>query len=120
MPTTTRIHNFSAGPAVLPLPVLEEAQRELVSLPGIGMSVIVPSATSLLGARVGDKQRSYVLSRAWMFGIVGFFIGPSLMGGLAEMFGLRWSFVAVAGLVAFTLPAIWALAWRKPRVAVGL
>src|SRR6185503_313349 len=40
MTTTTRIHNFSAGPAVLPLPVLEEAQRELVSLPGVGMSVM--------------------------------------------------------------------------------
>ena len=40
MPTTTRIHNFSAGPAVLPLPVLEEAQRDLVSLPGVGMSVL--------------------------------------------------------------------------------
>ena len=23
MPTTTRIHNFSAGPAVLPVPVLD-------------------------------------------------------------------------------------------------
>ncbi len=40
MPTTARIHNFSAGPAVLPLPVLEEAQRDLISLPGIGMSVM--------------------------------------------------------------------------------
>ncbi|MBI3049942.1 MAG: 3-phosphoserine/phosphohydroxythreonine transaminase [Acidobacteria bacterium] len=40
MPTTTRIYNFSAGPAVLPLPVLEEAQRHLVSLPGVGMSVM--------------------------------------------------------------------------------
>ena len=41
MPTATqRIHNFSAGPAVLPLPVLEEAQRDLVSLPGVGMSVM--------------------------------------------------------------------------------
>jgi phosphoserine aminotransferase len=40
MPTTTRIYNFSAGPAVLPLPVLEEAQRDLVSLPGVGMSVM--------------------------------------------------------------------------------
>jgi len=41
MPTTsTRIFNFSAGPAVLPLPVLEQAQRELVSLPGVGMSVM--------------------------------------------------------------------------------
>jgi phosphoserine aminotransferase len=48
MPTTTtpsstvtqRIHNFSAGPAVLPLAVLEEAQRDLLMLPGVGMSVL--------------------------------------------------------------------------------
>ena len=40
MPTTTRIFNFAAGPAVLPLPVLEEAQRHLVSLPDVGMSVM--------------------------------------------------------------------------------
>jgi phosphoserine aminotransferase len=38
--TTTRIYNFSAGPAVLPLPVLEEAQRDLIALPGVGMSVM--------------------------------------------------------------------------------
>lgn len=37
---TERIFNFSAGPAVLPLPVLEEAQRDLLALPGIGMSVM--------------------------------------------------------------------------------
>src|SRR5687768_8026390 len=37
---TERIYNFSAGPAILPLPVLAQAQRELVSLPGIGMSVM--------------------------------------------------------------------------------
>ena len=43
MPTTTtvqRIFNFSAGPAVLPQSVLEEAQRDLVSLPGVGMSIL--------------------------------------------------------------------------------
>jgi phosphoserine aminotransferase len=40
MATMTRVHNFSAGPAVLPLPVLEEAQRDLISLPGVGMSVM--------------------------------------------------------------------------------
>jgi phosphoserine aminotransferase len=37
---SSRIFNFSAGPAVMPLPVLEQAQRELVSLPGVGMSVM--------------------------------------------------------------------------------
>ena len=38
--TTARIHNFSAGPAVLPLEVLEQVQRDLLSLPGVGMSVL--------------------------------------------------------------------------------
>jgi phosphoserine aminotransferase len=35
-----RIFNFSAGPAVLPVPVLQQAQRELLALPGVGMSVL--------------------------------------------------------------------------------
>src|SRR5688572_23589800 len=35
-----RIFNFAAGPAVLPVPVLEEIQRDLIALPGVGMSVL--------------------------------------------------------------------------------
>jgi phosphoserine aminotransferase len=38
--TTQRVYNFSSGPAMLPLPVLEEAQRDLLALPGVGMSVL--------------------------------------------------------------------------------
>jgi phosphoserine aminotransferase len=62
MPTTTRIFNFSAGPAVLPLPVLEEAQRDLVALPGVGMSVMEISHRSktfesiLAGALTGIRE----------------------------------------------------------------
>jgi phosphoserine aminotransferase len=37
---TERIYNFSSGPAVLPLPVLEQVQRDLVALPGVGMSIL--------------------------------------------------------------------------------
>ena len=37
---TNRIYNFSAGPAVLPLPVLEKARDEMLSVNGIGMSVM--------------------------------------------------------------------------------
>lgn len=36
----SRIFNFSAGPAVLPLEVLQEAQRDLVDYQGCGMSVM--------------------------------------------------------------------------------
>ncbi len=35
-----RVYNFSPGPAVLPEPVLQQAQQEFMSLPGLGMSVL--------------------------------------------------------------------------------
>jgi len=35
-----RVYNFSAGPAVLPLPAMEEAQRDLLALPGAGASIL--------------------------------------------------------------------------------
>jgi phosphoserine aminotransferase len=41
-----RVFNFSAGPAVLPVSVLEQAQSELVSLPGVGMSILEVSHRS--------------------------------------------------------------------------
>lgn len=44
--TTSRVYNFSAGPAVLPVPVLERAARELVEFPGAGMSVMEMSHRS--------------------------------------------------------------------------
>ena len=59
---TERIYNFSAGPAILPLPVLAQAQSELVSLPGIGMSVMEISHRSepfdeiLQGAENGIRE----------------------------------------------------------------
>jgi len=40
MTTVQRVFNFAAGPAVLPLNVLEEIQRDLVALPGVGMSIL--------------------------------------------------------------------------------
>jgi len=40
---TTRAHNFSAGPGALPLPVLEQAQRDLVDFRGSGLSLMESS-----------------------------------------------------------------------------
>jgi phosphoserine aminotransferase len=40
---TSRVMNFSAGPAALPLPALERAQRELLDFDGTGMSVMEQS-----------------------------------------------------------------------------
>ena len=35
-----RVYNFSAGPAILPEEVLLEAQKDLFTLPGVGMSIL--------------------------------------------------------------------------------
>ena len=43
---TDRVFNFAAGPATLPLSVLEQAQHDLVSLPGIGASPLEVSHRS--------------------------------------------------------------------------
>lgn len=48
----TRILNFSSGPATLPEPVLREAQRELLELPGVGMSVMEISHRSAVFDRI--------------------------------------------------------------------
>ena len=52
MTTVHRVYNFSAGPAVLPLSVLEEIQRDLISLPGVGMSILEISHRSVPFAKI--------------------------------------------------------------------
>src|SRR5580704_16362857 len=46
MSPDARVFNFAAGPAVLPLPVLEQIQRDLLALPGVGMSILEVSHRS--------------------------------------------------------------------------
>jgi phosphoserine aminotransferase len=43
---TERVYNFSAGPAVLPVPVLEQIRAEMLAYPGTGMSVMEMSHRS--------------------------------------------------------------------------
>jgi phosphoserine aminotransferase len=38
--SSNRIYNFAAGPAIMPVPVLEQIQRDLLALPGVGMSIL--------------------------------------------------------------------------------
>ena len=44
-----RVYNFSAGPAVLPEEVLEEAAEEMLDYRGTGMSVMEMSLTPSSG-----------------------------------------------------------------------
>ena len=58
----SRVHNFSAGPAVLPLEVLQQAQQELVDYKGTGMSVMEMSHRSkeyeaIIGGAEADLRK---------------------------------------------------------------
>lgn len=87
-----------------------------VGITGLGMAVIVPSVNSVLGHHCTERQRAFALSRAWMFGMIGFFAGPAMMGLVSQGFGLRVAFVVVAAIIAIILPAIWILG-RRPGIA---
>ena len=43
---TRRVYNFNPGPAALPLPVLEQVQRDLLDFAGTGMSILEMSHRS--------------------------------------------------------------------------
>ena len=59
---TTRIYNFSSGPAVLPEQVLQRARDEMMSLGGSGLGVMEISHRSKLFADVLEKAESGIRS----------------------------------------------------------
>ncbi len=53
-----RVYNFSAGPSILPLPVLEKVQKELVNYNGTGMSIMEMSHRSSYFQSIIDEAGS--------------------------------------------------------------
>lgn len=86
-----------------------------VGLLGIGVAVVVPTANSILGHHVRPDQRAFAISRAWMIGFTGFFIGPTAMGFIAETAGLPIAFGVVALVMATIIPSTMLLARRRPE-----
>ncbi len=54
----SRVFNFSAGPAMMPLPVLEEIQKELLDYKGSGMSVMEMSHRSKVFQTIYDEAEA--------------------------------------------------------------
>lgn len=86
-----------------------------VALIGLGCAVVVPSANSLLGRAVRADQRAFAISRAWLLGFTGFFIGPVAMGLIAQGAGLRWSFAAIVLVLSLILPGLARLCGRTEQ-----
>jgi phosphoserine aminotransferase len=85
MPVTTRVLNFSSGPAVLPVPVLEQVQRDLVALPGVGMSILEVSHRSAPFESILQKVEADIRSLA---GIPDHYKLLFLQGGASTQFSM--------------------------------
>jgi len=83
--TTARIFNFSSGPAVLPLPVLEQIQRDLVALPGVGMSVLEISHRSKVFEEILARAEADIRALA---GIPDTYKVLFLQGGASTQFSM--------------------------------
>ncbi len=93
-------------------------------LAGLGVSVIAPMALALIGRRVSNRARTRAIARASVIGFMGFLIGPTLVGGLSELAGLRVAFVSVALFALFVPPLLWLMRSvpsvpRSPRGSEG-
>ena len=55
-----RIYNFSAGPSMLPLEVLERAGKEITNYQGSGMSVMEMSHRSKVFQKIFDDTKAQV------------------------------------------------------------
>jgi len=76
------------------------------AIAGLGISVVAPLALALIGRVVAPQVRLAAISRASVLGYGAFFFGPPLMGLIAEGFGLRTAFGAIAVLLALTALAL--------------
>jgi phosphoserine aminotransferase len=100
------LYNFSAGPAVLPVPVLEQAQRELLSLPGVGMSVLEVSHRSKAFEDILARTESDIRALA---GIPENYRVLFLQGGASLQFTMVPMNLLAAGATAdYLVTGIWA------------
>ena len=61
----SRIFNFNAGPAALPLEVLEEVQAELLDFNNTGMSILEISHRSPAFEKVLEETKPLLLKKCW-------------------------------------------------------
>ena len=97
MTVTHRVFNFAAGPAVLPVPVLEEIQRDLVALPGVGMSILEISHRSKTFESVLAQAEADIRTLA---GIPSNYKVLFLQGGASMQFSMVPMNLLTAGMTA--------------------
>jgi MFS family permease len=68
-------------------------------LVGLGDSIIVP-IVYVLASRQKNMPPAYAITSVTLIGYFGFLTAPLFIGGISELFGMRWALVFVAALAS--------------------
>lgn len=113
-----RVYNFNAGPAVLPLPVLEKAQAELLDYRGMGMSILEMSHRSA----VFDKLMAQVKDdMSMLLGIPESYALLFLQGGASMQFDmLPMNLLPKDGSADYIVNGVWGKTALKEARKLGV
>ncbi|SEF91404.1 3-phosphoserine/phosphohydroxythreonine transaminase [Paenibacillus sp. UNC499MF] len=101
-----RAYNFNAGPAALPLEVLEQAQKEFVDFRGIGMSIMEISHRSAEYEAVNNETQSLLKE---LFSIPDGYKVLFLQGGASTQFTMiPMNFLQAGQTAAYVQSGAWA------------
>lgn len=103
---TKRAYNFNAGPAALPLEVLQQAQEQFVDYHGAGMSIMEMSHRSALYEQVNNEARELLRE---LFGIPDNYHVLLLQGGASTQFAsIPMNLLQSGKTAAYVMTGSWA------------
>ena len=109
----SRIWNFSAGPAVLPVEVLEEASREMLDYQGSGMSVMEMSHRSKTYQQIIDQAEQDLRD---LLQIPDNYKVLFLQGGASQQFAMIPMNLMKNGVADYIVTGQWAKkAWQEAK-----
>jgi MFS family permease len=88
---------------------------------GLGVSTVGPTALAWVGKTIPSRLRAAAISRLVMIGYCGFFVGPPVIGFIAEVFGLRLALALMGAMLlcitVLLVPALRASARKSELIA---
>ena len=110
----SRVYNFSAGPAVLPESVLQEAAAEMMDYRGTGMSVMEMSHRSKAYQQIIDEAEADLRT---LMGIPDNYKVLFLQGGASQQFAAIPMNLMRSGVADYIITGQWAKkAWQEAKL----
>jgi phosphoserine aminotransferase len=115
--TMTKVHNFSAGPGILPEEVLKQAAESCINFDGLNLSLLEISHRSKNYEKVMDEARATVKE---LFGVGDEYEVVYLGGGASLQFAMvPYNLMKEGGSAAYVNTGVWASKAIKEAKIIG-